>query len=177
VEQKNFKEQVWTGVGIIVGSMIVFGVALYLTANDLQEQIGAVTKSRSDIADQSVLINSYSNLKENAQAAAAYQTAMDQLLATQDNLIAFPSQINGLARNNGVDLVFSFEGDPVPAGSSTVGYVDFKLNATGSLDGITAFLKDMESSTPVLLSTIDSFDLTQSGSNYIVVALGRVFFK
>ncbi len=167
----------WIGISIIAGSMIVFGAAFYFLANNIQQQANAVAQSRDNITNQDALINSYTDLKENAQAAATYQTAMDKLLATQDNLIAFPSQVDGIARNDGVDLVFSFVGDPVPAGAGTVGYVGFKLNATGSSDNLTAFLKDIELSAPILLSKIDSFDLTQSGSNYALDARGKVFFK
>lgn len=177
MEIRNFKKQAWIGVGIVVGSMIVFGVGFFILAGDIQTQVQAVTAGRDTVANQSVLINSYSNLKENAPAAATYQAAMDKLLATQDDLIGFPSQIDGVARNDNVDLTFSFEGDPVSAGSSTVGYVGFKLNAIGSLDGITAFLKDVELSAPISFSKIDSFDLTQDGSNYSLDAEGRVFFR
>ena len=157
--------------------MIVFGAAFYFLADNIQKQADAVTQSRDNIVNQGMLINSYTDLKENAQAAATYQAAIDKVLATQDNLIAFPSQIDGIARNDAVNLVFSFVGDPVPAGVSTVGYVSFKLNATGSLDNLAAFLKDIESSAPILLSKIDSFDLTQSGSDYVLDAKGKVFFR
>ncbi len=102
---------------------------------------------------------------------------MDKLLATQDNLIMFPTEIDSVARKDGVDATFSFEGDPVLASMSTVGYVNFSLNATGPLNDITAFMKDMESSSQILLSRIDSFTVTQSGSNYVLVASGEVFFK
>jgi hypothetical protein len=177
VEQDNFKRHVWIGVGIIAGSMVVFGVAFYILAGNIQKQADAITVGRNTIANQSALINSYSNLKENAAAAAAYQAAMDKLLATQDNLIAFPSQIDGIARNDGVDMTFSFQGDPVPASLNTAGYVGFKLDVTGPLSGIIVFLKNIESSAPILLLKIDTFDLAQSGSGYALAATGRVFFK
>ena len=167
----------WTGIGIIIGGMVIFGAVFYFLAGSIQEQTDAIANGRNDIAVQSALINSYSNLKENAAIAASYQAAMDKVLATQDNLIAFPSQIDGVARNDGVTATFSFQDNPVPAGTNTVGYVDFKLNVTGSLDGVTAFLKDVELSAPILLSKIDAFDLTQSGSGYVLAADGRVFFK
>jgi hypothetical protein len=177
VELKNFKKRAWLGIGIIAGSMVVFGAAFYVLAGDISQQAALVTAGRNAVASQSALINSYSNLKENAPAAAVYQAAMDRLLGGQDDLIAFPSQVGGIARNDGVELTFSFVGDPVPGGANTVGYVGFRLNATGSLNSITAFLKDMESSAPILLSRIDSFDLTQSGSGYVLTATGRVFFE
>lgn len=177
MEQANFKKHMWIGIGVIALSVIVFGVALYILSGTIASQANAITGSRADIQNQSALINSYSNLKGSASAAATYQAAMDKLLATQDNLISFPSQIDGIARSSGVDETFAFQGDPIPATPSALGYVSFKLNATGSLNNLTAFLKDAEMSAPVLLSKIDSFDLTQSGSNYALSAMGRVFFK
>jgi hypothetical protein len=167
----------WVGIGIVAGSMVVFGVASYILVGDIQKQADAITRSRNDIASQSALVNSYSNLKANATEAAADQTVMDKLLAPQDNLISFPSQIEGVARNDGITMSFSFRGDPVPAGKNMVGHVGFTLNAIGPLSGIMAFLHDIESVTPILLSKIDTFDLTQSGLSYALAATGRVFFK
>jgi len=177
VGQINFKKQFWLGVGIIAGSVIVFGVAFYVLAGELQQQADAITSGRSAVANQSALINSYSNLKENASNAATYQAAMDKLLATQDNLIGFPSQVDGIARNDGVDTTFAFQGDPVPGSQNAAGHVNFKLTVTGPLSGVLAFMKDLESSAPILLAKINDFDLTQSGSGYTLAADGEVFFK
>jgi hypothetical protein len=174
---ENFRKQVWVSGGIIAGSLLVFGVVFYVLAVDIQNAADAITKNRMLIATESTLINSFSDLKANAAAAAIYQSAMDKLLATQDNLIVFPTQVDGIARKDGVDVKFSFEGDPVPAGATTVGYVNFSLSATGSLRDITAFMNDMESSSQILLSRTDSFDITESGSDYILSASGEVFFK
>ena len=108
VELKNFKRRAWVGIGIIAGSMIIFGIGFYVLTGDISQQAALVTQSHDAVASQSALINSYSNLKKNAPAAATYQVAMDRLLAAQDDLIAFPSQVDGIARNDGVesDLFF-----------------------------------------------------------------------
>jgi hypothetical protein len=177
MDPKNFKKQMWIGIGVVAGSMIIFGVAFFILVGNIQTQADAITTSRNDIASQSALVNSYSDLKANVAEAVTYQTAMDKLLATQDNLISFPSQIEAIAQNDGVTITFSFQGDPVPAGNKTVGYVEFGLNASGPLNGIIAFLNDIESATPILLSKVDTFDLTESGSSYTLAATGRVFFK
>lgn len=177
MKAKNFKEEVWIGGGIIAASLVIFGIAFYILVADIQHATDDITHNRATISGETALINSYSNLKANAAAAGVYQAAMDKLLATQDNLIIFPTEIDGVARKDGVDATFSFEGDPVLASMSTVGYVNFSLNATGPLNDITAFMKDMESSSQILLSRIDSFTVTQSGSNYVLVASGEVFFK
>ncbi len=115
VEQKDFKKQLWLGIGIIVGSMIIFGVAFYILADNIASSTSTITRNRNNIAEQSTFINSYSNLKEDAPAVSDYQVAMDQLLTTQDNLIEFPSQLDDISRNNNVTVLFSFVGDPVPA--------------------------------------------------------------
>jgi hypothetical protein len=177
VEQKNFKRSLWLGIGIITVSIIVFGVAFYILAGDIASSTNAIISGRDEITEQSAFINSYSSLKENASAVSAYQGAMDQLLASQDNLISFPSQLDGVSRNDNVTIAFSFQGDPVPATSKAPGYVGFHLDVAGSLGNLTAFLKDMESSAPILLSKIDTFDLSQNGPGYALAIDGRVFFR
>lgn len=177
MKPENFKKQAWIGIGIVAASVIVFGAAFYVLTGDIQKQVDAIAGYRSDIANQSALIDSYGNLKANVASATAYQAAMDKLLGTQDNLIAFPSQIDSIARSDGVDAKFSFESNPVPAGPNMAGYVGFDLNATGPLSSISTFLEDIESSTPILLSKIDTFDLSQSGQTYTIATKGRVFFK
>lgn len=177
MEAKKFRLQAWIGSGIIVLSFVVFGIVAYFLVGDIGTQVSAIAQDRSGLASQSAMINAYSTLKGSASSAAVYQAAMDKLLSTQDNLIGFPSQVDNIAHNDGVDLTFSFDGSPVPATANTPGYIGFNLNGTGALSSIILFLKDMESSAPILLSKINSFDLTQSGSNYTVTAAGRVFFK
>ena len=86
------------------------------------------------LASESTLVNSFSDLKENVASAAVYQTAMDKLLATEDNLIVFPSQIDGLAQNDDVDAAFSFEGDPVPSGREHGGARRFYFERDGAVD-------------------------------------------
>ena len=167
----------WLGIVIIAGSLAVFVGMFSVLSADIQRASDAITNNRATIAKEGALINSYSGLKANAANAAVYQSAMDKLLGSQDNLIVFPSQIDNLARKEGVDGSFTFVGNPVPAGPDTVGYSDFTLNVTGQLADITGFMDDMESSAPILLSKIDSFDLTQSGQSYALTAEGRVFFK
>ena len=115
MEQKNFKRQVWVGIGIVAGSMVIFGVAFYVLVGQYSKTGRCHHGQPRSIATQSALINSYSNLKANTAVAATYQAAMDKLLASQDNLISFPSQIEGVARNDGIDVAFAFQGDPVPA--------------------------------------------------------------
>jgi hypothetical protein len=177
VEQKDFKRQLWLGIGIIAGSVILFGVAFYIISGNIGGSTVAITNGRNEIVEQGTFINSYSNLKMNAPAVTAYETAIDQLLTTQDNLIAFPSQLEGLGRNDGVTVSFSFVGDPVPATEIAPGYVDFNLTLVGSLDSVTTFLKDMELSAPILLSRIDTFDVSQNGLGYTLTASGKVFFR
>ncbi len=173
---ENFKKQVWIGIGFVLGSIVVFGAIFFVLSGIIGSQADSIMSGRANIANQSALINSYSDLKANAPTATAYEAAMNKILASQDNLIAFPSQIDGIAHNDNVADTFSFQGDPVPARATAPGYIAFKLNLTGSLSALLVFFKDMESA-PILLSSIDSFDLAQSGPSYTVSATGRVFFK
>lgn len=177
MEPKNFKRQTWIGGIIIAASIAAFSIAAVLFANDIGAQASAITQARTQAATQSAMINAYSTLKADSATAGSYQAAMDKLLSTQDNLIGFPSQIDNIAHNDGVDLTFSFEGNPTPSGPNAPGYMGFTMNAIGGMSNIILFLRDMEASAPIMISKIDSFDLTQSGANYTLSATGKVFFR
>lgn len=172
-----FKRRFWIGVGIIAASMVIFAATAFFVGGDIGAAANAITTARSRAAEQSAMITAYTGLKADAATAATYQTAMDKLLSSQDNLIGFPSQINNIAHNDGVDLTFTFNGNPTLSTGGSPGSIGFTMNAIGSLSNIITFIGDVESNAPIMLSRIDTFDLTQGGSNYALAATGRVFFK
>jgi hypothetical protein len=177
MDDKVFKRRFWTGIGIIIGSIALFAVAIFFIGGDMSTQASAITAARSNYAEQSAMVNDYGSLKADAANAAVYQTAMSRLLSSQNDLIGFSSQIDNVAHNDGVDLTFAFVGAPVLPAGNTPGSAGFKMTAIGSLQNIVTFLHDIELGAPIMLLKIGAFDLTQSGSNYSITATGNVFFQ
>jgi hypothetical protein len=173
----NFKKQLWISFAVIVGSAVIAGVALFLLAGHIDALTSQITAARQATADESAAYGMIANLKTGAASAAQYQVAMDKLLPSQDGVIAFSAQVSQLAAHDGVTSNFSFQGDATPAQAGAPGQTGFTLSATGPLENIQAFLKDLETTAPVALSRISTFDLSRNGGSYTVAAQGNVYFK
>jgi hypothetical protein len=173
----SFKQQVGIYLGIIVGSILVFFGAIFFLKNSIGSAIDTITADENTIANQNAAVTIFANLKMSVADARRYETAMGKLLATQDDLISFPSTVDSLGRKENINATFSFSGDPVSSTVSTPGRLGFTLAATGPVGNVVVFLKDLEVTAPVLLSEITSFDLSQNGSNYTLSAQGNLFFK
>ena len=96
--RQNFKKQVWIGIGIIAGSPIVFGMAFFILAGQYPGSADTIMKNRDDDHERKRAHQLIQQFERKRFAAAVYQAAMDQLLSTQDNLIAFPTQIDGVSQ-------------------------------------------------------------------------------
>lgn len=173
----HFKKQLWISTAIIVGSVILAGIALFLLASHIDSLTLKITGARQAAADESAAYGMLAGLKRDATAAAQYQIAVDKLLPSQDGVIAFSSQVNQLAVNEGVSSNVSFQGDATPPAPPLAGSINFILSATGPIDKVLAFIKDVELKAPVALSSIDTFDLSRSGGGYTISAQGKVYFK
>jgi hypothetical protein len=173
----TFKKQLWVNIAVIVGEFAVASIGLFFLAGGIASLSAAIVSRRTTVLGEANAIETFANLKENGPMAARYQAAMDQLLASQDQLITFPVQVSQLGNTDGVSTDFSFVGDPVPATASAPGNVGFTLDATGPLSNVIAFAKDFEVGSPILLSRLDTFSLTGNGSSYTFSAQGEVYFK
>ena len=173
----NFKRQVWIYIGIIGASILVFLGVIFFLENKIEQSVATITKDENAMAEQNAAVSIFANLKLSVTDARRYEAAMNKLLVTQDNLISFPSQVDDLGRTTGVATKFSFSGDPVPGTATTTGSYGFTLGVTGPPDSIVNFLKNLEITSPVLLSRIESFDLVQNDPNDTLSANGTLFFK
>ncbi len=173
----HFKKQLWISSGVIAGSIIIAGVALFLLAGHIDSLANKITAARQAAADESAAYGMIAMLKTGAAAATQYQAAMDKLLPTQDGVIAFSGQVSQLAARDGVTASFAFQGDATPAQPPVPGKIGFTLSATGSLNSIMSFLGDLEIKSPVIFSSINTFDLSRSGTGYTIAAQGSAFFR
>ncbi len=177
IMKDNFKRKFWISISVVIGTIAASSVALYFLSIRIEEAANVIAATRTGTASQNAEFQDLANLKKNATAAATYQVVMDKLLASQEALITFPTQVDALGRADGVSTSFSFHGSPISASTSTPGNAVFSLDVSGPIDNLLSFLKDFESSAPILLSSLDTVSLTGDGSNYTLTAEGAVYFK
>jgi hypothetical protein len=177
--KNGFGRMMWVSVGIIVGSFLVFGAALYWTIGDLDARLTEITSTRQTISSNTKAIQSLASLKEFAPQVQAYQDRINLLLPGKDDLLDFPHQIESLARLNHVATTFTFKSVPTPPTETEPGYIGFSLTVVGGYDGVQSFLRAFETQSSRFSVILDTFDVNSgvSDSDYHLVTDGRVFFK
>lgn len=178
VKFQRFRTVVWVYVLTIVGSMVLFAIALVLVGNDITAQSEAVADSKIAQMRQSNFVNNFAHLKTDAVAAASYEAKMKLLLPAEDDLINFPSYISDLARVHAVGHSFSFQGAPVPSDGGVPGYVAFMISVEGPLSQVNDFFTNLNEHTTRFLVNVSGFDLNAlGGGKYRVSFSGKVFFR
>jgi hypothetical protein len=176
-EKDNFRKPFWISVSVIIGTLVASSVALYFLAGSIEATASAIGAARTQTATQNAELQDLANLKQGASVAATYQAVMDKLLGSQAALLTFPTQIDSLGRAHTVSTSFSFQGSPSLAAGTIPGSIGFSLDVSGSITNVLAFMKDLESSSPVLLSSLENVSVAGDSSSYTLTAKGMVFFK
>lgn len=173
----RFRRGLIISSAIIAGSFLISGVAVYLIGLDLRLQADKIGTARALIANHSAVLASLAHLKNDAAQAASYKTALDKVLVSQNQLLDFKKWVDGLARTNGLEHSFSFQGEPVLPSGDSPGYYNFSLDASGPQRNLAEFMETIEYRSPRFLSSLSSFNLTRSGDNYRISTQGNVYFR
>ncbi len=172
-----FKREILIGFAIIFGSILVFAAIIFFVSQDVAVQAEKVVIARTLIAERGATLSALAGLKKDAPAAARYKTALNAILATQDQLFDFQRWLEGLARGRSLSMSFSFQGSPALPSAEAPGYTPFTIRTGGGFASVLGFLKDIELASPRFLLVLDTFTLRSGGGNYDFSANGRVFFR
>jgi hypothetical protein len=173
----SFKRKLILSFSIITVSVAGATAALYFLSGNIASQVKKVQADRSLINQDTSALDTVSVLREQLPQATAYEAAIDQLLPTQDGLIAFGDWVNTIAEAHQVTATVSFMGSPMPPSATAPGASDFSLEVDGPLDNIVAFLTDIESQSSGFLLQISSFDIAESNGSDRLTGQGNVFFR
>lgn len=137
VETIHLKRQLITSAAIILGSILAAAAILYFLVGNINATTGAIVRNESVINQQAGLLGVIASLKQQATQAIVYQTAMNQLLPTQNGLIDFSQWVAGVAAQYQVTTSVSFQNDAVPPGlpegaSVQLGQMSFMLSANST---------------------------------------------
>lgn len=172
----DFRRQLIISFSIIVASVAAAAIVISILAGNVATESKKIQTDRGISSQETGVLAVLASLKEEAPQAATYQAAIDQLFPNSDGLIGFGDRIQALATADQVLANSSFQGNPTTPTDMVPGRSNISLEVDGSLNGITAFLKDLES-TPGFLVSIPSFDLVANGGSYRLTAPGTIFFR
>lgn len=175
--EAHFRKRITLGVLSIAGSVAAFGVLLYWMSGVLDSQTAKIVAARNAIEQQAQLVASLAALKTAKPEVEKYRQALDALLPVKDDLVNFPSWIDGLSRAHQAGATVAFKGKAVPAAENQAGSIGFSLDAQGIYGDLVDFLKDVEFKGPRYLVTLDNISIKRSGSAYHASVNGTVFFR
>jgi hypothetical protein len=173
-----FNRQLWISLGIIFGSIIVASITIYIFSGNITSAANKIILQRTLVEQQTDALANLAKLKADAPQAERYQVAINQLLPKQYGLVGFREWLDQRSRVHSVSANFSFQGDPTLAGDTTPGSAGFTLSVqASSISTLVSFLKDLESQAPGFLLALNTFDLTNDGSNVGLNGRGALFFQ
>lgn len=155
----------------LILALVLVGVTWWL-GFDISRRVSSIQQNKKDLTFRSSASEALLFLKSAGEQAAVDRLFLENLLPTQDKLIDFPKDLDGLARINRVDMDFNF-GEEAPGGEATPGHIAFNIIVKGELNNILNFLRAMEGSR--YLMEFNAYNLTVEGKNYQAMINGKVF--
>jgi len=172
-----FYRQLTLNIALIAVTTVLAIVGLSFVLRNASAQTAAIAKAHAAAALRNSDLTTIVALQQAAASAANYQTAINQLLPSEDNLISFPQEIKTAGAAYNVIAQASFSGDPTPGANGTAGFASFSLTASGGASDVLSFLKNIETQSSQFLIAVDAVNFSTDGADGTISASGRVFFQ
>ena len=172
----RFMRRFWISMSIIVGSIVVAGLAIDYFSGSLSAEANIIVGDRTTIQRNTDAVASLAQLKSAAPQAARYQAAMDQILPDQYGLVTFTQWFSQLGQKYNVTTNAAFQGSVVPTAATVAGSAQFSFSAVGSPADISAFLNAVDSTTSGFIVSLSTFDVASDGTNETITGQGQLFF-
>ncbi len=155
-----------------MGAIILGGMVAWF-AYDMSRHVVAIQSARGTLSARASGDTEFSRLKSQANQAAQELPFLTSLLPSEGQLINFPRESGILARQNTIELGFSF-GASTAGTTSAPGFTAFMMSGQGALNNWFDFMRALETSNYVI--GIDVVRLTTTdGKIYNGNINGKVF--
>jgi len=168
----EFKKQLFLKLGIGLGGVIVLVALTLLLSSDISRRVNQIQSQRSELFFRTQTIDVLATLKSDYEKVRPHLSFLENILPSKDQLITFSKDMETMARQNKVDLGFSF-GPETPATDGDPGYLSFTITVAGTFNDLLAFVKDVGKSR--YFTNFVSIDINRRDSVYTGNLSGRVF--
>ena len=173
----EFKKEVIISGGVIVASILIFGIASWYLANGISEQAAQIIEKRTVLAEWARSVSTLGEFRLVAPEVEKYEAQIKAILPGKEGLIDFGRVVETIARVNRVKTIFNFEGEAVPAQVGVPGYIAFSLRADGNFADIQSFFTTLHGRGSKFLISLSGLDLQRAGEEYHAAVQGRVYFR
>jgi hypothetical protein len=175
--KNDFTRRFWTGMGIIIGSIVLTGGAFYYLTGAMEQQATDVLTAKTNTENDASAVANLASLESQAPTAGQYEALFQKLLSNQQGLITFSSWVDQIGSKYGVAATVSFVGSSTPASAGAPGFVPFTMSAQGPEGSLPPFLDYLASKAPGFIVSFSSFDFTDDRSQQTLNAVGSVYFR
>ena len=111
---------------------------------DISGNVKKIESLRSDLAFNSRITQSLSQLKADLNSTQPYLNTLDKILSNRDQLIKFSGDINALAARNAISVISSFSSES--KNGDNLASIDLNMTVEGFYDNFINYLKALENS-------------------------------
>lgn len=156
----------FTGIYLLI-ILIILGGTWWL-GFDISRRVATIENNTRNLVLRSSATEAIAFLRQSAEKAQSGRIFIENILPSVDKIIDFPKEVQGLAKLNQLDLIFTF-GEETAATEAAPGQISFNLNIKGQRDNLFKFLRSLEKSR--YLIEFNNFNL--SGDSALIY--GKVF--
>ena len=167
---KNLLKHNWLYLSGILLSVIL----LFLLKINMESSVKKISEQYSALTARSNSLLSLATLRGEFIKANPYFSLLENILPPRDQLLSFSKELENIARKNNLEFNFNFGEEKVSSGSDP-GQISFRAIVNGGYEGISEFLKGIESSRYFIDPS--SVDLVKRGSVFSATINGKVFFR
>ena len=168
----EFKKQLLLKLGIGLGVTLVLVTMIFLLSSDINRRVRQIQSNRSELLFRTQTIDALAALKGDFGKAKPHLSFLESILPPKDQLISFSKDLEVLAKQNRVDLGFSF-GTEAPSTETSPGSLSFTVTFAGNFSDLIKFFKDVYMSRYFV--NLVSLDLGRRDNTYGGNLSGRVY--
>jgi Tfp pilus assembly protein PilO len=170
-----FKKQLFVQLGIAFGIMALLIAVNQFMANTLARTAVKIQNQKNDLNFRTRVTDSLAALKSDFEKARPLFAILNSVLPQKDELINLGKDLGALAKQNNIDMGFTFGGESPPT-DETPGFIRFTITGDTTYSNFLKFLKDIEKMR--IFVKFNSLDMTRKGNNsFNFIAGGQVFYQ
>ena len=165
-------KQVIVIISFAVAVILFSSAGLIYLSLDISGNVKKIESLRSDLAFNSRITQSLSQLNEDLNSVQPYLNTLDMILSNRDQMIKFGSDVNALATQNKISIISEFSSES--RNSENLASIGLKMTAEGSHGNFVNYLKNLENSRySVKFDVIDFYNNMDKIKSQMT---GRVFY-
>ncbi len=169
----HFSKRITVLIAVPVGIILALSAALIFLGTQIKSRVTEAKTVQSQFLYWLQAVESLSSLRKDYKKVEPYFNQVASLLPQQDELINFPKDIAAMGAVRKISASTNLGVESLD-NNTGLRRTEVIMNVSGGLEGIVAFLKDLESGSKYVVR-INNFDFLKEGETFRMSLTGTVF--